>query len=63
MVVLYQNRSFSWPINKIGSESQKKITFGSGESFWEIISEFHLGYIKLDLFLEPFMIHEIVCQI
>ena len=56
MVVIYQNRSFSWNINKIGSKVEKNygLNFGSGEPFCELISKFRikywLWYIKIDRF-------------
>ena len=56
LVVIYQNWPFSWSINKMGSEGEKsyELTFGSGERFWGLISNFHikywLWYIKIDRF-------------
>ena len=56
MVVIYQNRSFSWKINKMESEVEKmyKLTFSSGEPFWVLIFKFHIKYwlwhIKIDRF-------------
>ena len=56
MVVIYQNRSFSWTINKMGSEVEKlyELTFRSGEPFWELILKFQFKYwlwrIKIDRF-------------
>ena len=46
MVVIYQNRSFSWNINKIGSKVEKNygLNFGSGEPFCELISKFRIKY-------------------
>ena len=46
LAVIYQKWSFSWTINKMGSEVEKlyELTLGSGELFWELILKFHIKY-------------------
>ena len=64
MAVIHQNRSFSWTLNKIGSESKKLYwpIFAPSVPFQELISQFYivysLWYIKIYRFHEPSMIHQ-----
>ena len=50
------DRFFFWTINKMESEVEKlyKLTFGSGEPFWELILKFQFKYWLLHIKIDHF---------